>query len=172
MPEASPSSISTSIRTTLYESDFYRWTQEQALLLKQGKWQEMDVENIIEEIVSLGKQQQQELENRLGILLAHLLKWQFQPSHRSKSWRSIMREQRRQIQRLLQHNPSLKPYLPEAVYYGYENALDLAVRETSLDYHDFPATCPYTLEQALDDNFLPANVVFDAVFDVDAEEQR
>jgi Domain of unknown function DUF29 len=61
MPEASPSSISTSIRTTLYESDFYRWTQEQALLLKQGKWQEMDVENIIEEIVSLGKQQQQEL---------------------------------------------------------------------------------------------------------------
>jgi Domain of unknown function DUF29 len=71
--------------TTLYDQDFYAWTQQQVDLLKAGCWNELDIENLIEEIESLGKQERQELENRLGVLLGHLLKWRYQPELRCKS---------------------------------------------------------------------------------------
>ncbi|MGG6241661.1 DUF29 domain-containing protein [Nodosilinea sp. AN01ver1] len=141
----------------LYETDFYAWTLEQTKLLKQGDFKHLDLVNLVEEIASLGKQQRQELENRLAVLLGHLLKWEFQPSHRSKSWRATIREQRRTAQRLLQQNPSLKPYLAEAIAVGYESGLDLVVRETPLDYPDLPTGCPYTATQIFDPDF-PADI--------------
>ncbi|MFM7425498.1 MAG: DUF29 domain-containing protein [Elainella sp.] len=138
----------------LYETDFYAWTQVQAKLLQQGAWQELDVVNLVEEIESLGRQERQELINRLGILLGHLLKWEFQPAARSKSWFATIREQRRRIARLLQQNPSLRPYLPEALTDAYPDSVDLVIRETPLRYRDLPSDCPYSLEQILDDRFL------------------
>ncbi|MFM6357088.1 MAG: DUF29 domain-containing protein, partial [Planktothrix sp.] len=141
--------------STLYEQDFYGWTQQQAKLLREGTLNQLDFVNLAEEIESLGKQQRQELRNRLGILLGHLLKWQFQPSKRSKSWFVTLREQRREIGYLLTENPSLKPYLTEALYKGYQSGIDLAIRETSLTDQDFPTECPYTLEEVLDTEFFP-----------------
>jgi len=136
--------------------DFYQWTIEQAKFLREEKWSCLDVPNLLEEIESLGKQQRQELRNRLGILLGHLLKWDFQPDHRSKSWLATIREQRRQVLRLLKESPSLQPYLPEAIEEdAYESGLNLAVSETSLDYEDFPQQCPYPLEQILNPEFPP-----------------
>ncbi|MBE9141764.1 DUF29 domain-containing protein [Planktothrix mougeotii] len=140
---------------SLYEQDFYGWTQQQAKLLLEGALDQLDIINLAEEIQSLGKQQRQELKKRLGILLGHLLKWQFQPNKRSKSWFVTLREQRREIGYLLTENPSLKPYLPEALQKGYQSGIDLAVRETSLNDEDFPPECPYTLEEVLDTNFFP-----------------
>jgi hypothetical protein len=139
----------------LYETDFYAWTIEQAKFLKEGIWDCLDISNLVEEIESLGKQQRQELRNRLGILLGHLLKWEFQPSHRSKSWLATIREQRRRIGDLLEESPSLKPYLPEVLEKAYQDGVDLAVRETSLRYKDFPQECLYSLEQVLDLSFFP-----------------
>lgn len=139
----------------LYESDFYAWTQHQAKFLQEEKWSCLDIPNLIEEIESLGRQERQELENRLGILLGHLLKWEFQAHNQSRSWFATIREQRRRIQRLLEKNPSLQPYLEEAMTNGYQDALDLAVRETSLSYKTFPKESPYSLEQTLDFSFLP-----------------
>lgn len=136
-----------------YEVDFYAWTIQQVKFLQEEKWNCLDVPNLIEEIESLGKQQRNELTNRLGILLGHLLKWEFQPSHRSKSWLSTIREQRRQALRLLKQSPSLKPYLQEAIVEAYESGLDLAVGETPLDYKDFPQECPYSQEQILNPDF-------------------
>lgn len=101
--------------TTLYDQDFYAWTQQQAELLRSGTWERLDIDNLVEEIESLGRQQRQELENRLGVLLGHLLKWRFQPDMRSRSRTATIREQRQQIQDLLDDNPSLKPYLQEAI---------------------------------------------------------
>ncbi|NES95434.1 MAG: DUF29 domain-containing protein [Desertifilum sp. SIO1I2] len=141
--------------TKLYEVDFYAWTIEQAKFLKEGKWDGLDISNLVEEVESLGKQQRQELRNRLGILLGHLLKWHFQSSHRSKSWFATLREQRRRILELLEESPSLKPYLPESLEKAYQDALDLAVRETPLNYEDFPQTCPYAIAQILDSAFFP-----------------
>ena len=85
-----------------YETDFYAWTLKQAELLKAGDFKRLDIVNLAEEIESLGKQQRQELRNRLGVLIGHLLKWDYQPEKRSKSWRATVREQRREILRLLQ----------------------------------------------------------------------
>lgn len=145
----------TSKNSELYETDFHAWTIEQAQFLREGSWDSLDVPNLIEEIESLGKQERQKLRNRLAILFGHLLKWEFQPSHRSNSWLGTIKEQRRRIIELLEENPSLKPYLPEAKEKPYLDGLDLAVQETSMSYKLFPSECPYELNQALDFNFFP-----------------
>ncbi|AKG21700.1 DUF29 domain-containing protein [Calothrix sp. 336/3] len=137
----------------LYETDFYAWTLEQSKLLKEGDFKHLDIVNLVEEIESLGKQQRQELRNRLGVLIGHLLKWDYQPEKRSKSWRVAIREQRREILQLLKENPSLKPYLEEAITQAHESGLDLVVKETPLDYEELPEYCPYSLEQLCDPGF-------------------
>ncbi len=139
--------------SNLYETDFYAWTLEQSKLLQVGDFEGLDIVNLVEEIESLGKQQRQELRNWLGVLIGHLLKWNYQPEKRSKSWRVTIREQRREILQLLKENPSLQPYLPEAIASAHESGLDLVVKETPLDYEDLPENCPYTLEQLFDPDF-------------------
>jgi len=139
--------------TSLYETDFYRWTFEQSKLLALGNLDGLDLENLAEEIASLGRQERQELENRLGVLIGHLLKWEFQPELRGKSWRSTIIEQRDRIKLHLKDNPSLKSYLDEAVIEAHRLALSLVVRETPLDYPDLPSDCPYAIAQILDPQF-------------------
>ena len=146
-----------SMPSNLYETDFYAWTLEQSKLLKEGDFKHLDIPNLVEEIESLGKQQRQELRNRLGVLIGHLLKWDYQPDKRSKSWRVTIQIQRREIEDLLDDNPSLKPYLSEAIAKGYQAGVDLVRLETPLDYEDLPKTCPYTSEQLFDPNF-PADL--------------
>jgi hypothetical protein len=138
-----------------YETDFYAWTQEQATLLRKQEWSQIDLPNLIEEIESLGKQQRQELRNRLSLLIAHLLKWDYQPQQRSRSWLATLRVQRRDTLRLLKDNPSLKPYLDDALSEAYENARDLAMGDTNLPEQTFSLDCPYSLTEILDDRFYP-----------------
>ena len=137
----------------LYETDFYRWTVEQSDHLRLGKLDDLDLENLADEIASLGKLQQQELRKRLGVLLGHLLKWEYQPDKRSKSWVFTIREQRRELTFLLHDNPSLKSYLDEAILRGYAQGFDLAVKETNLQRKDLPAKCRYAIAQIFDVNF-------------------
>lgn len=139
--------------SNLYETDFYGWTLEQSKLLREGDFKHLDIPNLAEEIESLGKQQRQELRNRLGILIGHLLKWDYQPDKRSKSWRVTIQIQRREIENLLEDNPSLKSYLSEAIPKGYQAGVDLVRLETPLDYEDLPKTCPYTSGQLFDSDF-------------------
>lgn len=136
---------------TLYEQDFYAWTQQQVELLRSGHLQELDVENLIEEIESLGKQQRQELRNRLGVLLGHLLKWYQEPEARSRSWTGTIREQRYRIDLLLKENPSLKPYLTEAILLAYPLALTLVEQETPLNPKLLPQSCPFSEAQILNE---------------------
>ncbi len=150
MLEANPKNMN-----SLYEADFYAWTQEQAKLLRAKQWDLVDVANVIEEIETLGRQERRELRNRLTVLLGHLLKWQFQPEKRSNSWLATIREQRREVETLLEENPSLKSYLDEAVQLAYQSGVDLAVRETNFPYETFPEACPYALEQVLNSKFFP-----------------
>jgi hypothetical protein len=137
--------------TTLYAQDFYAWTQQQAELLRSGKVDELDVENLLEEIESLGRQERQELRNRLGVLLGHLLKWRYQPEARSRSWTGTIREQRQEIKRHLRENPSLKPYLLEAIEIGYEKGLTLLERETPVDLSQVPLTCPFSAAEIFEE---------------------
>ncbi len=140
---------------SLYEQDFYEWTQKQAQLLREQKWHHLDLNNLIEEIESLGRQARQQLRNRLSILIAHLLKWEYQPTKRSRSWLATIRVQRRDILRLLKDNPSLKPYFPEILPETYENGRDLAAAETNLPFNRFPENCPYLMDDILSDRFYP-----------------
>jgi hypothetical protein len=130
--------------TTLYDQDFYAWTQRQIELLQAQQWNQVDVENLIEELDGLGKQQRQELRNRLGVLLGHLLKWRYQPEARSKSWFYTIKEQRERLHDHLAENPSLKPYLPEAITKAYQDGLNLVGRETPLDPRQLPRSCPFS----------------------------
>ena len=138
--------------TTLYDQDFYAWTQQQVELLKTGQWKQVDIENLIEEIESLGRQERQELRNRFGLLLGHLLKWRYQPEARSKSWVATIQEQREEIQEQLADNPSLKPYLPEAVDTGYRKGLNLVNKETPLDPKQLPQVCPFSEFEIFDES--------------------
>lgn len=150
---------------SLYETDFYSWTQEQAKLLRHQQWNQLDLPNLIEEIESLGKQQRAELRNRLKVLIGHLLKWDYQPERRSRSWFMTIRVQRRDIQELLEENPSLKPYLEEALQKIYESGRDLAVGETNLPLKTFPENCPYTLDEIFRDGFYPGEPATDDIME-------
>lgn len=139
----------------LYHRDFHAWTLQAAELIRQRKFDQLNIDDLAEELDSMGKKERNEIENRLVILLAHLLQWQFQPAYRSASWRGSITEQRKQIQRQLRFNPSVKPHIPEAITAAYWDAVDLAARETMLDAKIFPPVCPYTREQILHYDFYP-----------------
>jgi Domain of unknown function DUF29 len=139
----------------LYEEDFYGWTMEQARLLRTGELSRLDIENIAEELESIGRSDRREIESRLTVLLAHLLKWRIQLGFRSRSWSATIREQRRRIERLLQESPSLRPVVEQLVPRAYADARDRAAEETGLAETAFPAECPFTAAQILDEDFLP-----------------
>jgi hypothetical protein len=138
-----------------YEQDFYLWINKNIELLKQGKFAELDIDTLIDELDSMAKRDRRELMSRLMILIAHLLKWEFQPEQRSGSWRGSIREQRIKIAQQLEDSPSLKNQIPTSISKAYPNALALAVDETGLIMTTFPTTCPYSIKQLLDSDFYP-----------------
>ena len=140
---------------TLYDQDFFAWANEQARLLRAGKLSDADIEHIAEEIESMGKAERRELLSRLSVLLLHLLKWQFQPGRRGASREVTIRNQRRALARHLADNPSLKPKVPEALSDAYGDARGEAYAETGLPEDAFPATCPWTFEELMAEDFWP-----------------
>lgn len=138
-----------------YEQDFYGWALSNVNLLKQGKYQEADMEHIIEELEEMGISNENQLINRFSILIAHLLKWQFQPDFRGRSWSGTIKEQRNKIQRLLRKNPSLKSKIAEAVEEGFSDSRNVIEKETPIDLKLLPKECPYTFEQIINDEFYP-----------------
>lgn len=137
----------------LYSTDFFAWTQQQAALLKAGKWSELDLEHLAEEVEDMGKSEKRTLESRLEVLLLHLLKWQYQPAFRGRSWRLTIKEQRIRLAEHLQENPSLKGTLEQCLNKAYRLAIIGAERETGLE--GFPEACPYPVEKVMDAEFLP-----------------
>jgi Domain of unknown function DUF29 len=140
---------------SLYEQDFYAWTSQQAELLRSRQLDCADLDNIAEEIESMGRSVKRELISRLAVLLLHLLKWQHQPAFRSRSWQLTIMGQRRSLDRHLRDNPSLKPQLDQAMADAYGDATIEAERETGLAAETFPASCPFSFEQASSDEFWP-----------------
>ncbi len=138
-----------------YEEDFYAWTVEQARLLRAGEFSAIDVENIAEEIESMGHSDRREIKSRLIVLLAYLLKWQLQPERQSRSWSAAIREQRRKVEELLSELPSLRPAIPEILPVAYAEAREDAAEESGLAETAFPEACPFTPDEVLSRTFLP-----------------
>jgi hypothetical protein len=140
-----------------YETDVVAWANEQARLIRAGRFDLLDREHIAEEIEDVGKSEQRELANRMAILLAHLLKWQFQIERRGSSWQNTIKTQRKSISVRLAKTPSLKPDLNEGDWWSevWVDALQIATSETGLLYESFPEICPWTTSEILDENWLP-----------------
>jgi hypothetical protein len=143
-------------RDSLYERDFLLWLENTTKLLKEQRFTELDLENLIEEIEDMGKSQRSALESNLVVILLHLLKWKYQPEKHSNSWKASIREHRRRIRSQFKDSPSLKRYFAEIFVECYGDARGLAADETGLELVTFPKDLPFTIEQVLDSDFLPA----------------
>jgi hypothetical protein len=126
---------------------------ETAGAIQAGDFDTVDWEAVAEELEDMGRSERRALENRLEVLLAHLIKWRFQPDHRSASWTGTIKEQRRKATRLLRQNPGLKPLLVELIPDAYDSARALAERDTGIDEVHFPEACPWTEQQILNEDF-------------------
>ena len=140
---------------SLYDQDFYAWSNQQAALLRAGKLSQADIENIAEEIESMGKSEKKELVSRLRVLMLHLMKWQFQPEGRGSSWQRTIKVQRVDLQAHMLQNPSLEAQLPVSIASAYEGAVIEAADETGLPEERFPSLCPYSYDQMMDPGFWP-----------------
>ena len=138
-----------------YEEDFYGWITASIGLLKQKRFGEMDIDHLIEELEDMGNNKKHALGSRLAQLIFHLLKWQYQPDFRGRSWDASIQEQRKRIKKLLLENPSLKSELDTFLVEAYEDSILLIKKETPIDLKLLPQECPYTLEQMMNDAFYP-----------------
>lgn len=140
----------------LYDEDFHLWLEKTASLLKERRFHELDLLNLIEEIETLGRSEKNALTNNLIIVLLHLLKYKYQPQKRSNSWLSSILEHRDRLQDILEDSPSLRNYIDEVWAKSYERARRRAAIETGLPTNVFPVESPFTPEQVLDIDWLPS----------------
>ena len=143
-----------------YDSDVIAWANEQARLLREGLFSQLDIEHIADEIEDVGKSEKRELRNRMAVLLAHLLKWQHQPERQGNSWRRTIKTQREEVAECLVDTPSLKPDIENPKWWEktWADALTLATNETGLSFDTFPEECPWTFKQITDADFWPDSV--------------
>jgi hypothetical protein len=139
----------------LYETDYSRWLFENARLLREGRFSEADIANVVEELEDMGRSEYRAVASHMGVLLLHLLKWEHQPQYRSSSWRGSVFNARRAIAKRLQDSPSLRSRLGAAIAEEYGDARFNAANETGLAESKFPLDCPYAVEQVLDKDFWP-----------------
>ena len=146
------------LSATLYETDFYAWTQEQVKLIQAKLFNKVDYAHLKEELQNMGASEKRELSSRTTVLLMHLLKWKYQPNLQCKSWKYTLKEQRKELVHHLKDNPSLTnaDMLQDNFSYSYELACLRAASETNLDESVFPIHCEWTILQILDEEFFPS----------------
>jgi hypothetical protein len=143
------------VQQSLYDRDFAKWLETTADQLRAKDYANLDWENLIDEIETMGKRERRSLKSNLVILLLHLLKWQYQADQRSGSWKGSIVEHRQRIRDELEDSPSLQPYLIEILDAAYADGRDRAAAETGLAADRFPAECLYAISQVLDRDFWP-----------------
>jgi hypothetical protein len=126
-----------------HEQDLYSWLVEQAQLVRDGRWQAIDQNNLATEIEALAQHQFEKLEGAVHVLLTHLLKWDHPAIRRSRGRVQSMQSQRQAVAEVLARNPGLAPRIPEAIAHCYRKARAEAANDVGLDENSFPAKCPY-----------------------------
>ncbi len=138
-----------------YLTDFSSWINQTAQLLREHRWHEIDVPNLIEAVEDLGKSERRGITSQLIRLLLHLLKWQYQPQRRSDSWLDSITDARTQIELAIEDSPSLRSYPSEQLEESYHRARRQAAKQTGIETSVFPEKCPYSLELVLTEDWLP-----------------
>ncbi len=141
--------------SNLYSIDLNSWIGQTAQLLREARWQEIDVAHLIEEVEDLGKSERRGITSQLTRLLLHLLKWQYQPQRRSDSWLDSITDARTQIELAIEDSPSLKSHPATQLNDCYQRARSQAAKQTKLDISIFPIDCHYDLDLVLADGWLP-----------------
>ncbi|MEA5619157.1 DUF29 domain-containing protein [Cronbergia sp. UHCC 0137] len=144
-----------STNSNLYEADFYLWIETTANHLKAGNLAEVDLENLIEEIESLGRSEKRALKSNLLVVLMHLLKYKYQPEKSSKSWLSTIFEHRRRLIEGLTESPSLKKYFFQVFNECYQDGRKQAALETGLEIDNFPIEFQFSIDECLNQDFFP-----------------
>jgi hypothetical protein len=137
---------------TLYETDFNLWLEETAVLLKEGKLERLDIDNLLEEIEGMSRSEKDAIESNLIRVLQHLLKWHYQPQKRSPSWAYTIIEHSRRLNKAFKNSPSLKRHFDTVFDESYESACQAASVETQLPLATFPQSCPFSKSDVLDVN--------------------
>lgn len=145
----------TPAKTSLYETDYYAWIEQQVALLQTGQINAIDWINLAEEVADMGRSQKQAVTSNLVVVLTHLLKYQYQPEQRSNNWLGSIREHRRRLRDAFEDSPSLRRHAQAVFTKTYRDACSQASDEMGLPLAIFPEDCPYSLEQTLDPAFLP-----------------
>jgi uncharacterized protein DUF29 len=141
--------------------DYYTWALDQARALRDRRPKALDWDGLAEELEDSGKSEARSLKRQLARLLAHLLKWRLQAARRTRSrrtansWRASIDGTRQEIRDLLDESPGLRRLVPELFPKAFAMAVNLAGQETGMDKSLFPARCPWTFEQAMDEDFWP-----------------
>jgi hypothetical protein len=138
------------VDSDLYDRDFCLWLEHTAEQIRKRDVNNLDWENLLEEIESMGRSEKNALESKLIILLMHLLKWQFQPNKRTNSWAFTITKHNLRINKAFKNSPSLKRYFDRVFAECYADARKLASRETGLSIDTFPARCPFSYEEVID----------------------
>jgi len=144
--------------SNLYDEDFYAWTLRNAELLRQGRVGEADLEHLAEEVEDMGREQRHALRSQLRQLVVHLLKLDCSPAKEPRrGWFEEVQNARAEIADRVSDNPSLRPQLPALFAQVWPRARRQAIEALSAfgEKGRFPADCPYTLDQALDEAFFP-----------------
>ncbi|WP_017654938.1 DUF29 domain-containing protein [Fortiea contorta] len=136
-------------------ADFNLWSNITAQLLREHRWQEIDLEYLIAEVEDLGKSEQRAIVSQLIRLLLHLLKWQYQPQRRSDSWLDSITDARTQIELAIQDSPSLKNHPTKQLDQSYQKARQQAAKQTGILISVFPEKCAYSLELVLNEDWFP-----------------
>ncbi|QJE74843.1 DUF29 domain-containing protein [Aerophototrophica crusticola] len=139
----------------LYEADGYAWYMEQARLIREGRLHEADLSNIAEELEDMGRSEAAKLRSMLRLILLHLLKWKYQPQRRARSWAVTIGRERVNVPSHMRANPSLKSRIAEDFAWAYDDARQEAAVETGLPIVTFPKDCPFTLDQTLQQGWMP-----------------
>ena len=137
---------------TLYETDFSLWLEETAVLLREGKLDHLDIENLLEEIEGMSRSERDAIESNLIRVLQHLLKWHYQPQKRSPSWAYSIIEHSRRLNKAFQNSPSLRRHFDAVFDECYGSACQAASVETQLSIVAFPKSCPFSKADVLDVN--------------------
>jgi hypothetical protein len=141
--------------SSLYEQDYYLWMEKTIHLLETRQFSELDLENLIDEISDMASNKRKAIKSNLAVILWHLLKYKYEPGRRSNSWRLTLLEHRDRIEEDLKESPSLKPFIKEIFDECYQKARRSASTETGLKIDIFPKESPFTLEEALNLDYLP-----------------
>jgi hypothetical protein len=137
--------------SVLFEQDETAWLETMSQLAAEGRFAEIDYTNLSEYLADMAKRDRREVLSRLIALLTHLLKWHYQPEHRSGSWRGTILEQRRELRELLESG-TLHNHAISTLDKAYASACKQAAAETGLVRETFPIECTWDLEALLADD--------------------